>query len=57
MYPINIIIQDEITIKDFADEIIKLTGTTVVYFPLPINDPATTTRHYKSKRIVRWEAK
>ena len=34
---------DEISLKDFADEIIKLTGTNqkVVYHPLPINDPST----------------
>jgi dTDP-glucose 4,6-dehydratase len=39
VYPINIGNPDEITIKDFADEIIKLTGKSkVVYFPLPIND-------------------
>jgi dTDP-glucose 4,6-dehydratase len=34
VYPVNIGESDEITIKDFADEIIKLTGTNqkVVYF-------------------------
>jgi hypothetical protein len=39
--PVNIGNPDEITIKDFAEEIIKLTGTNqkVVYHPLPINDP------------------
>src|SRR6188768_1737714 len=39
--PVNIGNSDEITIKDFAEEIIKLTGTNqkVVYHPLPINDP------------------
>src|SRR5256712_7877301 len=39
--PVNIGNPDEITIKDFADEIIKLTATNqkVVYHPLPINDP------------------
>ena len=41
VYPVNIGNPDEITIKDFAEEIIKLTGTNqkVVYHPLPINDP------------------
>jgi dTDP-glucose 4,6-dehydratase len=59
-YPVNIGNPDEITIKDFADEIIKLTGTTqkVVYQPLPINDPLQrqpdTT---KAKNILGWEAK
>jgi dTDP-glucose 4,6-dehydratase len=34
VYPINIGNPDEITIKDFADEIIKLTAQIkVVYFP------------------------
>ena len=41
VYPVNIGNPDEITIKDFAEEIIKLTGTSqkVVYHPLPTNDP------------------
>jgi dTDP-glucose 4,6-dehydratase len=39
--PINVGNPDEITIKDFAQEIIKLTGTKqkIVYHPLPLNDP------------------
>jgi dTDP-glucose 4,6-dehydratase len=58
--PVNIGNPDEITIKDFADEIIKLTGTEqkVVYHPLPINDPLQrqpdTT---KAREILGWEAK
>jgi dTDP-glucose 4,6-dehydratase len=58
--PVNIGNPDEITIKDFAEEIIKLTGTNqkVVYHPLPINDPMQrqpdTT---KAKEILGWEAK
>jgi dTDP-glucose 4,6-dehydratase len=32
VYPINIGNPDEITIKDFADEIIKLTGTNQKWF-------------------------
>jgi dTDP-glucose 4,6-dehydratase len=58
--PVNIGNPNEITIKDFADEIIKLTGTNqkVVYHPLPINDPMQrqpdTTR---AKEILGWEAK
>jgi dTDP-glucose 4,6-dehydratase len=60
VYPVNIGNPDEITIKDFADEIIKLTGTNqkVVYHPLPVNDPLQrqpdTT---KAKEILGWEAK
>jgi dTDP-glucose 4,6-dehydratase len=58
--PVNIGNPDEITIKDFAEEIIKLTGTKqkIVYQPLPVNDPLQrqpdTT---KAKTILGWEAK
>jgi dTDP-glucose 4,6-dehydratase len=58
--PVNIGNPDEITIKDFAEEIIKLTGTNqkVVYYPLPMNDPMQrqpdTT---KAREILGWEAK
>ncbi len=40
-HPVNIGNPDEITIRDFAEEIIKLTGTQqkVVYKELPIDDP------------------
>jgi dTDP-glucose 4,6-dehydratase len=60
IYPVNIGNPDEITIKDFATEIIKLTGTTqkVVYKDLPMNDPMQrqpdTT---KAREILGWEAK
>lgn len=40
-YPVNIGNPDEITIAEFAEEIIKLTGTSqkVIYKPLPVDDP------------------
>ena len=40
-YPVNIGNPDEISIKDFAEEIIKLTGTQqkICYEPLPTDDP------------------
>ncbi|MEX0967782.1 MAG: UDP-glucuronic acid decarboxylase family protein [Bacteroidia bacterium] len=40
-YPVNIGNPDEITIKEFAEEILKLTraGSKLIYEPLPINDP------------------
>ncbi len=40
-YPVNIGNPEEITIKDFAEEIIKLTGTNqkIIYKDLPENDP------------------
>ncbi|NQX82169.1 MAG: SDR family oxidoreductase [Flavobacteriaceae bacterium] len=41
IYPVNIGNPNEITISDFAEEIIKLTGTDqkVIYKDLPVNDP------------------
>ena len=60
VYPVNIGNPDEITIKDFAEEIIKLTGTNqkVVYHPLPINDPLQRQPDItKAKDLLGWEAK
>jgi dTDP-glucose 4,6-dehydratase len=60
VYPVNIGNPNEITIKDFADEIIKLTGTTqkVVYHPLPVNDPLQRQPDItKAKELLGWEAK
>jgi dTDP-glucose 4,6-dehydratase len=60
VYPVNIGNPDEITIKDFAEEIIKLTGTNqkVVYHPLPINDPLQRQPDItKAKQLLGWEAK
>ena len=50
----------EITIADFAEEIIKLTGTTqkVIYKPLPVNDPLQRQPDItKAKEILGWEPK
>ncbi|WP_159799160.1 UDP-glucuronic acid decarboxylase family protein [Flavobacterium sp. MK4S-17] len=58
--PVNIGNPDEITIKDFADEIIKLTGTSqkVVYKPLPVNDPLQRRPDInKAKALLDWEPK
>ncbi|HYF67894.1 MAG TPA: UDP-glucuronic acid decarboxylase family protein [Ohtaekwangia sp.] len=58
--PVNIGNPDEITIKDFAEEIVKLTGTNqkIVYHPLPKDDPKQrqpdTT---KARTLLGWEAK
>ncbi|MEY2671020.1 MAG: hypothetical protein RLZZ577_1336, partial [Bacteroidota bacterium] len=60
VYPVNIGNPDEITIKDFAEEIIKLTGTNqkVVYHLLPINDPLQRQPDIsKAKELLGWEAK
>ena len=51
---------DEITIKDFAEEIIKLTGTTqkIVYKPLPVNDPLQRQPDItRAKGLLGWEPK
>ena len=58
--PVNIGNPHEITISDFAEEIIKLTGTTqkVVYQQLPVNDPMRRQPHiYKAKSLLDWEPK
>ncbi len=58
--PVNIGNPDEITIKDFAEEIIKLTGTKqkVVYKELPVDDPMQRKPDTSlAKKILGWEAK
>src|SRR5690606_24892996 len=58
--PMNIGNPNEITIKDFAEEIVKLTATTqkVVYKPLPQDDPKQRQPNIeKAKSILGWEPK
>ena len=58
--PVNIGNPDEITIKEFAEEIIKLTGTTqkVIYKPLPKDDPMQRQPNIdKARTILGWEPK
>ncbi len=58
--PVNIGNPDEITIGDFAEEIIKLTGTNqkVIYKELPENDPKKRRPDItKAKEILGWEPK
>lgn len=58
--PVNIGNPSEITIKEFAEEIIKLTGTTqkVVYKDLPKDDPKQRQPDItKAKQILGWEPK
>lgn len=58
--PVNIGNPDEITIGQFAEEIIALTGTKqkVVYKPLPENDPLQRQPNIaKAKEILGWEPK
>ena len=56
--PVNIGNPTEITIKDFAEEIIQLTGTNqkVVYKPLPVNDPMQRQPDIsRAKALLNWE--
>ena len=58
--PMNIGNPDEITIGEFAEEIIKLTGTTqkVIYKPLPVDDPMQRQPNIdKARSIIKWEPK
>lgn len=58
--PLNIGNPDEITISQFAEEIIKLTGTTqkVIYKDLPVDDPTQRQPNIdKAREILNWEPK
>jgi len=58
--PVNIGNPDEITIKEFGEEIIKLTGTKqkLVFKPLPTDDPKQRRPDIsKAKEILSWEPK
>ncbi|MEN3323826.1 UDP-glucuronic acid decarboxylase family protein [Mariniflexile soesokkakense] len=58
--PVNIGNPHEITIKDFAEEIIKLTGTTqkIIYKDLPVNDPMQRQPDITlAKKLLGWEPK
>jgi dTDP-glucose 4,6-dehydratase len=59
-YPVNIGNPHEISIKDFAEEIIKLTGTTqkVIYKDLPVNDPMQRQPDITlARKLLGWEPK
>ncbi len=58
--PVNIGNPDEITIKQFCEEIIKLTGTDqkIVYKPLPQDDPKQRRPDItKARELLKWEPK
>jgi len=58
--PVNIGNPSEITIAQFAEEIIKLTGTDqkVIYHPLPTDDPKQRQPNItKAQEILGWEPK
>jgi dTDP-glucose 4,6-dehydratase len=59
-YPVNIGNPDEITIKEFAEEIIKLTGTSqkIINKPLPQDDPKQRQPDITlAKKILGWAPK
>lgn len=58
--PVNVGNPDEITIGEFAEEIIKLTGTSqkVIYKPLPQDDPMQRQPNIdRARKILGWEPK
>jgi dTDP-glucose 4,6-dehydratase len=58
--PVNIGNPDEISIKEFGEEIIKLTGTTqkLISLPLPTDDPKQRKPDItKAKALLGWEPK
>jgi len=60
VYPVNIGNPDEITIKEFGEEIIKLTGTNqkLISKPLPQDDPKQRRPDItKARTILGWEPK
>jgi dTDP-glucose 4,6-dehydratase len=60
VYPVNIGNPNEITIRDFAEEIIQLTGTSqkVIYQNLPLDDPKQRQPDItKARELLNWEPK
>jgi len=58
--PVNIGNPNEITIKDFAEEIIKLTNTSqkIIYKELPVDDPLQRQPDISlAKRLLGWQPK
>lgn len=56
--PVNIGNPNEISLKDFAEEVLKLTGASVkiIYKPLPVDDPKQRRPDItKAKEILGWE--
>ena len=58
--PVNVGNPDQITLKDFAEEIIALTGTDrkIVYKPLPVDDPKQRQPDItRAQQILGWQPK
>jgi dTDP-glucose 4,6-dehydratase len=59
-YPVNIGNPEEITIKEFAEEIVRLTGSKskIIYKELPEDDPKQRKPDItRAKEILKWEPK
>jgi dTDP-glucose 4,6-dehydratase len=57
IYPVNIGNPDEITIKEFAEEVVSLTGSKskIIYTPLPEDDPKVRQPDItRAKNILGW---
>ena len=60
VYPVNVGNPSEITLKEFAEEVIALTGTAqkIVYKDLPKDDPKQRKPDItRAKEILGWEPK
>jgi len=58
--PVNVGNPDEISLKEFAEEVIALTGTQqkIIYKPLPVDDPKQRQPDItKAKQILGWQPK
>lgn len=58
--PVNVGNPNEISLKDFAEEILALTGhkVKIAYKPLPVDDPKQRKPNItKAKEILKWEPK
>jgi dTDP-glucose 4,6-dehydratase len=58
--PVNIGNPDEITIKEFAEEVIKQTDSKskIVYKPLPEDDPKVRQPNIeRAQKILKWNSK
>jgi dTDP-glucose 4,6-dehydratase len=56
--PVNLGNPREMTIKQFAEEIIRITGTesTIEYRPLPVDDPRVRQPNIsRAKEVLGWE--
>ncbi len=59
-YPVNVGNPSEITLKDFAEEVLKLTGSNqkIIYRPLPADDPKQRKPDIsKAQSLLGWQPK